>query len=277
VEEIQADLAGLRWPDITVHVTPGEPFEVPRPIQLRWVDGTFAIASEGEPDLRTRSVLRDGVAYVNQDEGMGWTRFGLDEKVPENTARFVLLDFPRLVTWPGLMVNATRSGPWLNATVAGSVEAMGIRLPVLLDLVTYGGEVRSGRLDSAAGVEAPYRFLAAETPFPFEPVPPESSLPSQEARNGNLAAHAGHVRLIRLIQNYTRTHAGLVPDEPSPESMQVELLTAGHPWPTNPFTGRPMAAGDRPGDFGWTKRGPREALYVGWGWDGALVSNSFRA
>jgi hypothetical protein len=270
-------VAALAWPTLSVKTTPSEPHELTGAIQVAWQDGLFAIAAEAEPQLRHRMVVQGKDVYINQVPGMGWTRFTLAEGVQPNSPRLVLWDLPRLAADPAAQVEATQDGDTLNATV--TVEVQTWRGPATLrtEIGAVAGRVVWARQETAFDAEAPFTFRFDGKPFPFAPAVPEGARTVAQVNAGIGPAQAGHRDVILLLKEYQKTHACQVPDEPSPESLRIELLTSQKEWPANAYTGQPLAAGDRPGDFGWTKRGASDATYVGWGWDGALVSQTFSA
>lgn len=268
-------VAALQWPSLAVKTTPTEPNEATGDIRVTWQGGVFAVAADVEPQLRHRMVVQGRTAYVNQVPGMGWTRFGLDDPVPANSPRLVLWDLPRLASDPSAQVAAVQEGDRLNATV--TVEVRTWRGPATLrtEVGAVGGKVVWARQTTPFDPETPFLFRFDGTPFPFPAAVPAASRTVLEVNSGLAAAQATHRDVILLVKDYQRTHACQVPDEPSADSLRVELLTGRKEWPDNAYTLEPLSAGDRPGDFGWTKRGPTDATYVGWGWDGALVSQTY--
>ena len=268
-------VASLRWPTMTVRTTPNEPHEATRPIQASWPPGTFAIWAEAEPELRHRMVVRDGVVYYNQVAGMGWTRFGLDDLVPANSVRLVLWDLPKALADPAMTLYANQTGNVLNVTAVGTLDTPRAPIPVRIEVGAVDGMVVWARESSASASEAPFTFRYDGIALPFDPVVPAGARPLAEVNERNQAAHRGHVDVIKLLQAYARNHACQMPDRPSKDSLALEMLAAGKTWPTNAFTGQELAVGSTPGDMGWTKSGPMDAQYIGWGWDGALVSQAF--
>lgn len=269
--------AGLSWPTLTVHTTPAEAFEATRPIHVTWQPGTFAIWAEAEADLRHRMVVTGRDVFYNQVAGMGWTRFSLDDRVAPNSPRLVLWDLREALAAPSMDLTVNETGNLLTFTATGTLATSQGKLPVRIDLGAVDGRVAWARLESEYAMEAPFTFRDEGTPFPFDPVVPQVSLPYGEATTRNVVANSGHVTVIKLLQEYARNHACTVPDEPSPESMRLELLASGKEWPRNAFTDEPLRTGSGSGDMGWSKKGPSEANYVGWGWDGALVSQTYTA
>ena len=268
-------VAALEWPTLSAKTTPSEPHEVTGAIQVTWKDGLFAIAAETEPQLRHRMVVSGQDVYVNQVPGMGWTRFRLADAVQPNNPRLVMWDLPRLVSDPEAQINATVDGETLNATVTVQVETFRGPGTVRTEIGAVGGRVVWARQETALDAEAPFTFRFDGKAFPFTPAVPQGAKTVVEVNAGIGPSQAGHRDVILLLKDYQKTHACQVPDEPSPESLRLELLTSQKEWPDNAYTGQPLTPGDRPGDFGWIKRGASDATYVGWGWDGALVSQTF--
>lgn len=268
-------VSGLEWPTLSVKTTPSEPHELTGAIQVTWKDGLFAIAAEAEPQLRHRMVVSGRDVYVNQVEGMGWTRFTLDQGVQPNSPRLALWDLPRLAADPAARVEATTAGTTLNATVTVDVDTWRGPATLRTEVGAVAGRVVWARQETAFDAESPFTFRFDGKAFPFTPAVPPGARTVAEVNVGIGPAQAGHRDVILLLKDYQKTHACQVPDEPSPESLRLELLTSQKEWPANAYTGEPLAAGDRPGDFGWTRRGASDATYVGWGWDGALVSQTF--
>ena len=271
----RAAVEALQWPTLAVRTTPAEAFETTGPIQVSWPPGMVAIFAEREPSLRPHMVRVGDTVYVNSQPGMGWTQFPITSQAPVNSPRMVAWDLPRVLA--GMDVNVTRSGTTLNVTAHGTVVTAQGSAPVSIEVGAVDGKVVWARLSSTTMAEAPFTFRYDGTPLPFTPAahPEARTIPDVATRNQ--AGALGHADVIKLLQAYARNHGCAVPDKPSPDSLAIELLASNKKWPDNAFTGAPLAVGSQPGDIGWTKSGPTDANYIGWGWDGALVTQGFRA
>jgi hypothetical protein len=271
VADPAALLSSLQWPTLVVHTTPHEPFEFVGPLMVTWGKGVFAVFSDREPDLHPRTVVAGDRAYVNHVAGMGWTQVPLKDASLSN--RLLLWDLPRILASPGVQLEASTHGAAANLTARGSTTSP-YKVDFEVKLGIREGRVVWARLDSPQAREAPFTFSAGGVfPFPAQ-LPAESKARSEVAQVDPLA-HAAHVFVIGLIEDQRRTRAGAVPDEPSESSLRVELVASGKSWPTNPYTGRPLAAGTQSGDLKWKKCGFSDASYEGLGWDGALVTQPF--
>lgn len=270
----RAAVAALQWPTLSVHTTPSEPAERAGTNIVTWGAGTFAVYSQSEADLSRKSVVASGGAVYTTDNDVGWTRaeFGRSIRL---SPRLILWDLQTVLADPGVHVEVRPEGDVLNATATGRMESRGWDVAVQLGAVA--GRVTWAREEAQVGRESPFTFRAEGAAFPFPPVAPPAFRDESEVGALNDRARAAHVQVIQLIQAYARNHAGTVPDEPSPSSMALELAASGQPWPDNPFTDRPLAKGDGPGDFVWAKCGPFDALYGGRGFDSYLVSQTFRS
>lgn len=270
-------LAALSWPTLRVHTTPSEPFESTGPIQVTWSGALFAVWAAVEPDLNRRSVVEGGEVYTNDQSGMGWTRQGLDEGMRSSrlSNRLALWNLPALLADPAFTVEGERSGAATNLTAAGKLQVGGRSMEVRVEVGAVGNEVVWVRETSQQARESPYTFRKDPEPFPFPVVRPANAMTTGEAAEGNLRAQSDHTFVVQMLRDHAFRSGGAVPDEPSPSSLAVELLASGKPWPRNAFTGASLAVGHGSGDIGWRKCGANDGAYTGWGWDSAVVFQSF--
>lgn len=274
-ESDRAAVEALHWPTLNVRTTPAEAFDETRPIQVSWQPGLTAIWAEREPSLRPRMVRSGDTVYVNSNAGMGWTQFGIDDQAPINSDRLQVWDLPRVLAASEIQV--TRSGSVLNVTAQGEVKTVHGSAQVTVEVGALAGQVIWARLSSPTIAEAPFTFRYDGVPLPFTPAPHPEARTLADVSARNQVAATGHADVITLLKDYARNHGCAVPDKPTSDSLAIELLAANKKWPDNAFTGAPLAVGNQPGDIGWTKSGPTDANYTGWGWDGALVTQGFRA
>lgn len=243
-------------------------------LRVAWSADGFAIESAAEQDLARRTLVFPGEADTT-NAGMGWVRHDRGQVGPVLSNRLLLWDLRSLLEATALDVRVRREGTLENRTADGTLTLNGQPLEVHLWLLSDQGRILGAGVASPQGRESPFRFTPAGAPLGFPVAPPSPLRPEDEVEAKDTAAQAGHADLLQLIQSYANTRAGAVPDHVDPDTLRLELLASGKAWPTNPYDGAPQRDQVASGHFTWTKCGPLNGHYSGYGWDGALLTRSF--
>ncbi|HLF16703.1 MAG TPA: hypothetical protein VI796_04645 [Candidatus Thermoplasmatota archaeon] len=268
-------VAGIDWSQaLDVATTPSEPNELRGLVRVAWSDVGFAIESEREQDLAHRTIVTADAAYTTMG-GMGWVRYGLDQIGGRGplTNRLFLWDLRLLLHDPGVALTseATTAGSTVVHAV-GTLEGHG--LDVDLTVTVQGNLITDARLTSPQGREAPFAFHPASK-LSFPVAVPSPVKPLAEVLDGDARATAAHLTLMGLVESYADNHGGLLPERLDPDTLRLELLTAGADWPDNAYTGDAMADRAGSGGFQWRRCALTDGLYTGHGWDAGLVTQGF--
>jgi hypothetical protein len=261
-----------------VETTPDEANEFRGFLRVAWAaDGTFAVESETEPDLPRQAIVQDGSLYTSAT-GMGWVVQSLDAAVGERQAsnRLVLWDLRSLIAGGDLRLTVTEEGERIRISGAGKTGP-GDAMEVTLDVVAKAGVVETAEVDSPQGREGPFTFRPANGPLAFPIARPTEVRPLAEVRSLDGQAYDAHVQVIQLIQDYAAKRAGVLPDRIDADTLGVELLASGGSWPEGAYDGEALHDGRESGHFTWTRCAVADGLYQGYGWDGAVVTQSYGA
>jgi hypothetical protein len=273
--DAKAAVMTLVWPTLDLTTTPTE-VEVRGYIYVAWSGPLFAVAAEREADLPKQAIGAGDTEYTT-NFGMGWTQWNVTRDVGAGllSPRVAVWDVKTIAADSGVGFVATRAGSVLNATGDGTWRAAGRSYTVHLEVGAQGGRVVWARLTAPEARESPFTLRETQATFPFTIALPTHALPFAQAAAGKQAAIAGHDMINALISNYTAHHAGqlpqrLTPDPTDPQSLGVELVASGKPWPDNAFGDGPMRDAMASGHFSWTLCGSNVGRYDGWGWDGEV-------
>lgn len=261
-----------------VATTPDEPNEHRGFLRIAWgADGAFAIESESEPDLAHQTIAM-GEDLFTTATGMGWVVQPLDGAVKEGRVsnRLVLWDLRALLSSGDLDLTVVEEGDRTHVTGAG-MTGPDRSLDVTFDLVARSGTIETAVVDSAQGREGPFTFRPATGPLAFTLARPTTARSLGEVRSLDGQAYDGHALVIRLVQDYAAKRAGVLPDKVDPDTLNVELLANGGSWPKGAYDGQAMRDGEQSGHFSWTRCGVTDGLYLGYGWDGPVITQSFGA
>jgi hypothetical protein len=261
---------------LDVLTTPDEPNEVRGFLRVGWSGDAMAIESESEPDLARRTVVEDGKAYTSAT-GMGWVVQDLGPALGSRlSTRIVLWDLQALLQDPGLHREVHEQGDAVNLTLAGRTGPED-RLEVEAWVLTRAGLIVEAWLDSPQGREGPYRFTPSGGPLAFPVEVPATAMPLRDVQEKDSRSYGTHGQVIGLVRDYASRRAGVLPDRLDPETLQVELLASGKAWPDGAYDGQPVRDSEASGHFSWTRCTLSDGLYVGYGWDGAVLSERFGA
>lgn len=269
-------LPAIDWSQpLAVATVPTDPGERTGQLRVAWNAQAFAVWNERETDLdHSTLVLGDGVFTSNAR--MGWTQRPLEAaRSGELSNRLVLWDLRGLLAEPGLDREATANGTGTDIVVRGRIDPSGLALTVEAQLHVEGGRVVRAVVRSPQGREAPYTFTPAPEAFPFDLVRPSHVLPQEAVAQGNGRAQPAHVQIIQLVQAYSRNHAGTMPDRIDAQTLRVEVAQSGKAWPVDVFDDTPVSQREESGHVHWTRCGLAGADYIGYGWDGALITQAF--
>jgi hypothetical protein len=261
-----------------VATTPDEPNEFRGFLRVGWgAQGALAIESESEPDLARRTIAVGDDLFTTAT-GMGWVAQPLANAVEEGRVsnRLVLWDLRGLLSGGDLDVDVVEEGDRLHITGRG-MTGPGKELEVTLDLVALGTTIESAEVDSPQGREGPFHFRPATGPMAFAAAPPSVSRSLAEVRSLDGTAYEAHAQVIQLVQDYAAKRAGVLPDRVDPSTLNVELLASGGSWPKGAYDGQAVHDGVESGHFTWTRCGVADGLYLGYGWDGPVITQSFGA
>lgn len=258
-----AALGALTWPAMAVETTAVEPFELRGPIHVAWGDG-FAIEAGREPDLAPRSLVvgdRFFSSYTTR-----WIEDGPERGLALGN-RLQLWNLRELVARDGVRVTEQSPG-------AFTVSSDGSDMPFSLQLNVVDGRVEKAVLASPIGRESPITF----TPGPGPSFAPAVPAPVQrravvEAKDPDVVT--GHSLIVQLIRDYQASRAGQLPEAVTPENLRLELLARRATWPTNPYDGQPVTAGQEAGQFTWTRCTTQDGVFYGARWDGLSLRQSF--
>jgi hypothetical protein len=258
---------------LAVETTPGESEEHRGALQVAWSADGFAVSSESEPDLAHRSLVFGNDAYTS-GQGMGWLHVPLASAVQSGTVsnRLVLWDLRAILRDGGvrLAVQGLQGGSRVQAD--GTVQG----LEVHLDMTVLDGRIQEAHLASPQARESPFTFRpAAGVDVGFAIERPALSKEKAEVDAANPLSQSGHAQVVQWIRAYAQKRAGLVPDQVDAQALSVEVVASGKGWPTNAYDGSPLANREESGHFSWKKCGSQDGRYVGYGWDGALLVQSF--
>ncbi len=274
--EVRRAVEALRFGPITVQPTPSEPFEKPGNSVLDWSGSTFGIHSDDpHSGLRPITILADGVAYTTNEQ-IGWfsVEYPGDLSAGHHGSPLLAVwDLPQVVRDPALRVTMKETEQGQNFTFVGALPRGGRTYTIHLELGARNGEVVWGRMFAEDVPEPPFTFWKGGS-LGFALVPPAKSKPIEEVIPAEKLAGDAHTTLIQLIRDYAAKR-GSVPDKVDAQTLQLELLTSGKSWPTNPFDGEPLRSEKKSGHFIWVKCSEKAGFYAGYGWDTILKSQQF--
>ncbi|HJQ92799.1 MAG TPA: hypothetical protein VJ874_00780, partial [Candidatus Thermoplasmatota archaeon] len=257
--------AEMQWTPMAVELTSLQPPELLGTYHLAWREGRFGVLAEDVAGLPQHAVV-EGSLLSTSALGQSWVRFPLAEYQATHplAIRYTLWDLPRLLD---SAPDSSGSGDVLTASL--DLDASGDR-ETRLELRKESGRIVWGRVETPLDPEAPFTFTR-EDPHPF-PMVPEPSLEPLPADEGDARAQAGHQVLLGWIKE-SRGLLGAYPEEVNPETLLLQSFN--QEWPTSPYDGKPMADVEQEGHFQWDRCSPEDATFVGLGWDGAILEESF--
>lgn len=270
-DDLRAEVVGLRYPPLFVKPTPGEPFEVPGNSSLQWSDGLFAVESRDPYAGIPKYSVISGPTLYSTNFNMGWRA----EAYPSEHLSVVLAmwDLPKLASDPALNVKVERTGGVANYTLTGTVERALRESTVLLQIAARDGTVFWAHLLATDTPEAPFTFFPGP-PVGFPVQVPDRFLDYSTIRKNDEVADERHRHIAQLIRDYIDNHAGFVPESVDPQTLAVEVLASGKPWPKNVYTGEDMREEQSSGNFYWCSAS-RDGQYIGLGFDGLGMSRTF--
>lgn len=255
----------LQWSPMAVELTSLQPPELLGQYHLAWREGRFGVLAEGVAGLPQHGVV-EGPILSTSTLGQAWVRFPLAEYQATHpmAIRYTLWDLPTLLD---AAPDASESGGVLTASL--DLDGKDGR-ETSLELRKEAGRIVWGRVETTLDPEAPFTFTR-EDPHPF-PMVPEPSLEPLPADDGDARARAGHEVLLGWIRE-SRALLGSYPAEVNPDTLLLQAFN--EEWPASPYDGKPMADIEQEGHFQWDRCSAEDATFVGLGWDGAILEESF--
>lgn len=255
----------MQWSPMTVELTSLQPPELLGQYHLAWREGRFGVLAEGVPGLPQHAVV-EGPILSTSTLGQAWIRHPLAEYQATHplAIRYTLWDLPRLLD---SAPDGSESDGVLTASL--DLDGQGGR-ETRLELGKEAGRIVWARVETPLDPEAPFTFTR-EDPHPF-PMVPEPALEPVPADDGDSRAKAGHQVLLGWIRG-SRDLLGSYPEEVNPDTLLLQSLN--QPWPTSPYDGKPMADIEQEGHFQWDRCSAEDATFIGLGWDGAILEETF--
>lgn len=228
---------------------------------IGWPNGFAMMAAEG--GLPSWLFKDPGDVATWTMEGRGWMRASMAEA----TERFG----PRLEGWDlrSSIRDATDQGAdWWEGTVQDGSQIGHYRV----EATVRGGEAVSLTMWAPLLGESPFRFVA--TAGPDWPATGPSIGPA-DAAEGDGLAQAAHRQVATWIDDYRGANLGRVPERVDADSLALQRGLS--PWPSNAWTGEPVAHADASGHFLWSPCGADRGRLVGFGWDRVVLDLHFGA
>lgn len=256
----------MQWSPMTVEMTNLSPTPLLGTYHLAWREGRFGILAEDVPGVPQHAVV-EGPVLSTSTLGQSWIRFLLADYQATHpfAVRYTLWDLPRLLD------SATDASESADGVLTASLDLDGIDgRETRLELRKEAGRIVWARVETPLDPQAPFVFTR-EDPHPF-PMVPEPSLEPLPASDRDARARAGHEVILAWIRE-SRDLLGSYPAEVNPDSLLLQSFN--QEWPSSPYDGKPMADVEQEGHFQWDRCSAEDATFVGLGWDGAILEQSF--
>lgn len=273
--EAQAIIGDLQWEGV-FDVRAASTESNPGFMRIAYEDGFFAIDNEKELGLASH-ILVDDQRVVTSTTGKRWVLWTKGEAI----ARSEISEW--VLVWDLKTVLQAKSTVLRLGDEPGGVEATAtLRLGAHDVDFTYKVLVRGDRIVEAtiSGKdlrEGPHVIRPSSATLRFATTWPDALtiLDGGDVTRGDEASREAHGFVAGLIEQYCRTRAGQIPPSVDAQTLRVELTLSGQPWPMNAYDGQPLAAGDDPGDFTWTRETANRGTYEGNGWDGPIQREDY--
>ena len=262
-----ASVPFLELGTMELKTTPVEAFEATGPIRLTWHGGLFA-AFVALEDRMDHFVVVQGGDVFSSNLQMGWVHHPLPAYTELNrNYRYLVWDVATLLAHVE-SVEATPDGFQAVANIQVGDAPTTVRLTVS----HAGAQVSRIIIETGLDPESPYTLAPSSAALPFDVRVPAGAKEADDVVAGDTAARSGHAQIIGWIRQY-KAQIGRVPDTVDANTLAVQRLGAA--WPQNPYAQRDMQNARVSGDFTWARCSDQDASYIGWGWDGSPVGDSF--
>lgn len=269
-----AERLDLEFADMIVTLTPGEPGEAPGRMFTGRAGDLFAADPNGTAEFPGRAVKSGTVIYTTYN-GIGWTKYGFDAAAfRTSTVQLLAWDLKYLTEHAGFRGNVTTTLVGHTWAGEGHFDAGGSRMDYSVTIEAAGTNIVSARVEASGALESPYTFAPGPA-LPWAIEVPSKSLDPETIAKGDTVSADAHAFIVQLINDYTRGHAGLVPERISAEDLRVELLASGKSWPANHYTSAPIANQTSSGNLRWLRCEPTVGYYAAYGWDATLFDSSW--
>ncbi|MEA3166529.1 MAG: hypothetical protein QOJ26_1401 [Thermoplasmata archaeon] len=255
---------------MSLETVPLEPFEARGVIRVAWAGDLFAVHTKGEGGMPAMAVRQGSVLYTTET-GMGWTSQDVTAFASSSVRgfRYLAWDVPALLE-EGRVTSVSEGRFEAESDFNDRNGPQTAGIVVLHD----GHTVTEARVTTAADPESPYTLRPAAG-FPFPVAVPSPSRPVAEVLRMDATARDVHAGVLKLVADYSRNHAGSLPDRLDPDALRVEMLASGASWPEGAYDGQPLHEASASGQFHWVHCALNDGVYEGYGWDGAAVRYAF--
>jgi hypothetical protein len=120
--------------------------------------------------------------------------------------------------------------------------------------------------------ESPYTLVPSNATLPFALVAPSAWKTQDDVSRLDAQARDGHAAILGWTESYLKQN-GRLPTDLTKDSLVLQRGLA--PWPGNPYDGTDMRNQVASGHFQWLRCSDQDAVFHGFGWDGAPLSRTF--
>ncbi len=247
----------LTFEGFKVETTPFEPFEQAGENHIAYAGDLFGIYASNEDGMARYTIVSEDTVYISNFL-MGWTAYPRDE-APGGRAW-------RLDTWDvrGLIEN----GQYDGTGYVGDIEVRGT-------VSQYTVTTEPWQIVGEFEPELPYTLTPETNELPFQLSIPNGAMTESQLAAAADVVRGNHATILGWLNDYVTANNGNVPQNVDADTLFVQRLGAS--WPQNPFDRAGVQNLEESGHFGWFRCNARDAVYLGYGWDGSVLGTSYGA